>query len=164
VRRPDSPASDRAVRANSGFESRRASVAAPETRTSVQADAVRSGVAGNVDSIEKARLAGGEGQDERMGAIPRAEEADAVQQRAGGDASRGEDDVAAGSEILCAVDAVGVSQAHGRHTVAQLRRVDDKPAEHLAAEAAQGGGGEDSFRSATTAHHGVNPGAAHSRG
>ncbi len=88
-----------------------------------------------------------------------AEEADALHQRALGDAGGREDDVLARREILRPVDPLEVGDAHRAAALLVLRRVDDEPREDLAAEAAHGRRREHALGRAADAHHGVHAAA-----
>src|SRR5207237_6161078 len=66
----------------------------------------------DVDCINEAYVARLGRHHERVRATARAEEADAAQERAVGDARRDEDDLLAGREVVRMVDLVRVADAH----------------------------------------------------
>src|SRR5580704_6185369 len=116
-----------------------------------------------MDGIDEADLAAIEREHHRLRPHSFAEEAHAAQQAAGGDAGAGENDVVAGREFVCVVNAARIFDAHLRDAFEMLRLLHDQAAENLAVEAAQSSGGEHAFGRAADAHHGVDAGAAHSR-
>ena len=73
--------------------------------TLLEPDARRAVAVEHVDRVDEADLLGLVGHHQRVGPRAAAEEADALEQVAGGDAGRGEDEVLAGRQVLGAVDA-----------------------------------------------------------
>jgi len=82
---------------------------------------------------------------ERSGPRPIARAAHAVEQAAAGDSRCGERDGPARSEIARAVDAPSILDTHRSAALLLLTVVDDEPREDLAAQAAHGRGGDDTF-------------------
>ena len=94
-----------------------------------------------------------------MGPGAAAEIAHALEQVAGRDAGRGEDEVLARREVLGRVDALLVAVAHRRAARPLLVAAVAEAGLDLAAEAAQRGGRQDALRRAADAHDGVDAGA-----
>src|SRR4051812_14613400 len=72
----------------------------------------RVGAAFDVDGVDEAYVPRLGGHYERVCTLARAEETDALEQRAIGHAGRGEDDLLAGREVVRLVNLVGVADAH----------------------------------------------------
>src|SRR5690348_16411198 len=141
--------SPRATSASSGTETSR------PNNYLIQPDAARAGLTGHVNGVAKADVVGVQSHDERMGAVAVAEEADALEQVAGGNATSGEDDLLAGSEVIGAINAMRIVDAHTLHAALQFGVVDHQAADHFAVQAAHGGCGNDAFGRAADSHHGM---------
>src|ERR1700677_663229 len=83
---------------------------------------------------------------------------DAFEQGAIGDASGGEDELLAGSEIFSLVDSVLIFHPHAGETLFLVGLHHQAP-EHVAVEAADGGGSYHAFRSSAGTHDGMYAGA-----
>src|SRR4051794_25273607 len=93
-----------------------------------------------------------------------AEEPNALEQFAGGNAGGSEDEVVAGREVFGDVDAVLVAVAHPRPAFALIVIAISEAGLDLAAEAAQRRGGDDALGRTARAHDGVDAGARNSTG
>src|SRR5438105_4720393 len=122
----------------------------------------------DVDCINEAYVARLGRHHERVRATARAEEADAAQERAVGDARRDEDDLLAGREVVRVVDLVRVADAHlfesrehlfgGRDfglVNAEAFVVEDEAGLNLSVQTLHGCGCEDAFGRAADAHQRV---------
>src|SRR5256714_1295838 len=122
----------------------------------------------DVDGVNEAYVARLGRHHERVCASARAEEADAAQERAVGDARRDEDDLPAGREVVRVVDLVRVADAHllqarepllgGRDlglVNAQAFVVEDEACLNLPVQTLHGRGCEHAFGRAADAHQGV---------
>ena len=112
-----------------------------------------------MDGVDEADLLRLVGHHQRVRPRAAAEEADALEEVAGRDAGRGEDEVLARGEVLGAVDAALVAVAHPRAALALLVVAIPEAGLDLAAEAAQGRRGDHALRGAADAHDRVDAGA-----
>src|SRR5690349_2292249 len=105
-----------------------------------------------MDAVDESDLARLQRHDHGGGADTFSEEADAFHKRAVGDAGGGKNHLLARRQVLGLVDAMLVLDAHLGNALFQLRLVDDEPPQHIAVQAANGGGGDDSFGRSAGAH------------
>src|SRR5215469_7734485 len=110
-----------------------------------------------MDGVDEADLSFVESENHGRCADAVAEETDAFQKIAVGDTGACEDDFFPGGEVFGIVDALRVGDAHFFEALLMLGLADDETRENLAVEAAQSGGGEDTFGSAARAHNHVDP-------
>ncbi len=113
--------------------------------------------------VNEAHLPVVAGEDQRMRARSFAEESNAAQQTSARDTRAGEDELFAGSQLIRIVNALGVLDTHLRDALMVLGLGQDEAAQNLPVQAAQSCGGQDAFRRASGAHHGVDA-CAHHRG
>src|SRR4051794_14218697 len=125
----------------------------------LESDPRRAVTVEHVDSVDEADLLGLVGHHQRVRAGAATEEADALEQVAGGDAGRGEDEVVARREVLGAIDTRLVAVTHPRAAFALLVAAIAEPRLDLAAEATQRRGCDHALRRATGAHDRVDAGA-----
>src|SRR5580704_11986468 len=111
-----------------------------------------------MNAFNESHFAGLQSKDDRRSARAFAEEPYALKQRAIRHAGGGEDELLAGSEVFCFVNSVLIFDAHAGEALFLLRLY-HQAAEHVAVEAADGGGGNHAFRRAARAHDGVDAGA-----
>src|ERR1700722_1962845 len=98
-----------------------------------------------VDALDESHFAGLQGQDYGGSARTFAEEADTFHQRPVGNSGGSEDELFAGSEVFGFVDSFLVFDAHASEALF-LIGFHYQAAEHVAVEAADGGGSDHALR------------------
>ncbi len=98
-----------------------------------------------MNAVNKTDFPGPKSQNYRRSSYAFSEEAHAAHQRAIGYAGSGEDQLLAGSKVLCFIDFIFVFDAHAGDAFFQFRLIDHQPPKHVAIQAADGCGRDDAF-------------------
>src|SRR4029453_6374331 len=109
-----------------------------------------------MDAVDEADAVGLRLHHQRRRAHAAAEEADALHQRAVGDARGRKDDVLTRREIPRAIDPLEVLDAHRLAALLVFGRADNETREDLAAETSHRRPGDDTLGCAADPHDGVN--------
>src|ERR1700678_164786 len=100
-----------------------------------------------MDALDESHFTSQLGEDDRRGSRAFAEEADAFEQCAVGNAGGSEDKLLAGSEVFSLIDTILVFDSHASQALF-LIGLHDQTAEHVSVEAADRCGGDHAFGSA----------------